>query len=448
MISATILWVSLTLGAGELPKVEPPPPPDFAKPVDYVAWYRRQTTVADEVNAVNAYASFLYDQGVESAQPIKVADDTAIGEQLMKVLANPDSWTPDKSEALAQWVSKMEELYLEPFMDGMKAERFALRWDPSLDFLADRPLPPLANGRVVGQMMFARAWRLSDRTLYVNNMVEAVGSTAAYGCHLSEGLSVYEQFIGAGIRDFVCRELALSLGHRVRLPEHWVEVVRVFEENDQTSVMECYARSLCYSEAAALQLVQHFFPATKEGDQPAKPTLDLDRIHAYFAKHRQPQPPDGNDLERLAAADPNALAKAISDYYSGLRDILRAPAILDLNERLKKLNEATFGAQPAMASFVTPVDLMLPSYVEQEATRRMLHLFLRMALQYKQTGEWPASLDELKGVGIDTCRIDPFSGEPFKIHYFPAGPALYSVGPDGKDDRADKNKDILLRPKV
>jgi hypothetical protein len=448
MFCTTLLTATLALSAADLPRVEPPPPPNFAKPVDYVAWYREQLEPAQESNAVDAYAPFLYTEGTTPAAPITVNPETAVGTQLHAVLAAPNAWDKSEHEALALWVKKMAELYFKPYMAGADKEHFALRVDPKLEFLADMPIPPLANGRIIGQMMFARSWLLTDHTLYVNTMVEAVRGTTAYGCHVCEGLSVYEQFIGAGVRQMAYEQISLSLGHSIRLPEHWVKVVDAFEKTDQTSMMQCYARSLYFSEAAALQLLQYFFPVTGDEQGTGQPKLVLDRVHGYFAAHDQPQRPRGDALDQLAKADPAKLAKAIHDYYAGMRAILTAPAVSDLADRMKKLNADTFEAQPAMKVFVLPLDFLVQSCIEQEANRRMLHLFLRMALEYKQTGEWPAGLDDLHGVGIDACKTDPFSGKPFKIHYFKVGPALYSVGPDGHDDGANPKKDIVFRPKI
>jgi hypothetical protein len=79
-----------------------------------------------------------------------------------------------------------------------------------------------------------------------------------------------------------------------------------------------------------------------------------------------------------------------------------------------------------------------------EATRRLVRVLLKMAVKFKDTGKWPATLDELTGPGMEQCRIDPFTGKDLILK--PLGPrtAPYSVGPNGVDDDGSIQKDVVF----
>jgi hypothetical protein len=72
-------------------------------------------------------------------------------------------------------------------------------------------------------------------------------------------------------------------------------------------------------------------------------------------------------------------------------------------------------------------------------------LALAIALFHKDTGRWPARLDELAPRYVKEIPIDTFSLKPLVYKSSDAGYVLYSVGKDCADDGGDKDKDIVAK---
>ena len=69
-----------------------------------------------------------------------------------------------------------------------------------------------------------------------------------------------------------------------------------------------------------------------------------------------------------------------------------------------------------------------------EASRRATQLTYEVHLFKARNGRWPASLDELPLQAGDKSRTDPFSGGDFRYRLTEAGPTIYSLSENGRDD--------------
>jgi len=67
-----------------------------------------------------------------------------------------------------------------------------------------------------------------------------------------------------------------------------------------------------------------------------------------------------------------------------------------------------------------------------ETTRRAAHLLCAISEAHASSGQWAASLQDLRGIPAE-CLIDPFSGKPFVYRLEDGKPKRYSVGMDGQD---------------
>lgn len=72
---------------------------------------------------------------------------------------------------------------------------------------------------------------------------------------------------------------------------------------------------------------------------------------------------------------------------------------------------------------------------EEDVRRRLLLTDLALRLYRLEHGEAPASLDALVPTILRSVPIDAYSGKPLIYRKHAGGEALYSVGPDGDDDR-------------
>jgi hypothetical protein len=100
--------------------------------------------------------------------------------------------------------------------------------------------------------------------------------------------------------------------------------------------------------------------------------------------------------------------------------------------------EARHTALPRYCAITTVLMSEYSSVVQKrDRTRAQLaraQIALALIACHNQTGQWPATLDEVrKLVGWD-LPLDPFSGKDFIYRQEGAGWILYSLGPDLKDD--------------
>ena len=94
------------------------------------------------------------------------------------------------------------------------------------------------------------------------------------------------------------------------------------------------------------------------------------------------------------------------------------------------------------------LDLVLPSQgrrtaVEAECLARLRLGWTAVALeQFRAThgNRYPASLSELTPDYLGATPADPFDGQPLRYQKKGAGYALYSIGPDLKDDSGERKK--------
>jgi hypothetical protein len=72
---------------------------------------------------------------------------------------------------------------------------------------------------------------------------------------------------------------------------------------------------------------------------------------------------------------------------------------------------------------------------KEAVRRRLLVADLALRLYRLEHGEAPSGLDALVPTILRSVPIDPYSGKPLIYRKHAGGEALYSVGPDGDDDR-------------
>lgn len=91
----------------------------------------------------------------------------------------------------------------------------------------------------------------------------------------------------------------------------------------------------------------------------------------------------------------------------------------------------------------------LPSTRRKNTLRRNAYLCLAVAIKWQGEHEnkTPENLAEaLGGVGITGVPVDPYSGNPLKMSVVKNRVVVYSVGPDGDDDQAEKGFNLFGNP--
>ena len=94
-------------------------------------------------------------------------------------------------------------------------------------------------------------------------------------------------------------------------------------------------------------------------------------------------------------------------------------------------------------SFMNFGDAPLEKSARCRTERNIVRTMLAITLHRRQTGKFPASLDDLVSSGIlARVPIDLFSGKP--LLYSKEKGIVWSVGPDGRNNKGHKDKDIVI----
>jgi hypothetical protein len=142
----------------------------------------------------------------------------------------------------------------------------------------------------------------------------------------------------------------------------------------------------------------------------------------------------------LLSASANKSRAALLRYFSQALEMTRLPP-QEQDAALNRL-EQTARDMPFAARMLAPT---LKRIVTTDHRTRALLLCGASALaseRYRLVhGRWPTSLDELVPKLLERVPNDPFDGEPLRFRRCALGTAIYSVGPDGRDDQSTSEDD-------
>ncbi len=439
----TICFV-MTLGHsafGQLDPIKPPPLPDFKTPVDYTAWYFNEFAPKTDDNALPLYEPFLFGS---QAKSLKLAPKGDALKQMLDVLNNPQEWRVNEKPSLAGWVKQLEEKYKTPFMEAATKKHMTVRRTEAFQFLCDRPISRFVNGRAIGQMMFARGWRIDGNVIKTEYLIDAAQSNLAFADHISRLPSLEEQFFASGHRNAVYTQILTALRSFMHRNHVWDEIVAAFDKFDSIPVTQLFARSLYFAEASALQQLQHFCMDGNTAADGSKPTINQQTVDQFYGamsrKHTKIRPA----CKSLASADPVVLANAIHDYYEQMRQLLVKHYVIDLKGEIAKIEKKHWEGIDGMECLVPQIGFAVQTSFRTETLRRGARLFLEKAMEYKRTGIWPRSAKFLDNPKLAYYRIDPYTGKDFLFRPNRDAEAVYSVGVDGVDDKTDAKKDVVI----
>ncbi|HEY2785407.1 MAG TPA: hypothetical protein VGJ05_10565 [Fimbriiglobus sp.] len=178
---------------------------------------------------------------------------------------------------------------------------------------------------------------------------------------------------------------------------------------------------------------------------------------------KMPKKPDAEEEKALAAIDWEPALRESNKWYDRMVSDLRAPTrsertrrhdslrndLIKLKNDVQKSGLAGFFSQPSgkpnkvvgKAIGEVMISLMMPAAgkVSEAADRteqaqRNRHLAFALQAFKKDTGKFPAKLDELAPKYLPSVPDDLFSGKPLIYKPDEKGYLLYSVGTNGKDD--------------
>ncbi len=426
---------------GQLTPIKPPPIPDFKTPVDYTAWYFDEFAPKNDDDALPIYEPILF--GPE-ANALKLDPKGDALRQMLEVLENPKEWRVSEKPALANWIKKLEPKYFKPFMDAASKKNMSVRRLENFKFLCDRPISRFVNGRAIGQMMFARGWRIDGNVIKTEYLIDATRSNLAFADHLSRLPSLEEQFFSSGHRNVIYTQVLTALRSFMHRNHVWDEIMTGFDEYDSVPVTQLFARSLYFAEASALQQLQHFcMDGNAQGDS-GKPKINQQTVDQFYGAMSRKSTRVDPTCKTLASADPVELANAIHNYYEQMRQLLCRPYVIDLKNEIAKIENEYWEGKAGMECLVPKIGFAVQTSFRTETLRRGARVFLEKAMEFKRTGVWPRDPEFLNKPALAICRIDPYTGKDFLFRPGGDGELVYSVGVDGVDDKSDAKKDIVV----
>ncbi len=136
-----------------------------------------------------------------------------------------------------------------------------------------------------------------------------------------------------------------------------------------------------------------------------------------------------NESEREMAYVQSVAGRRLDAMNRSFSEFLSMPAL--------ESDQGSLGGQLA-EEFEKLARNLVKNAARQEVRRAANEALAGLKLYQLQTGDFPQSLAELVPDYLPEIPVDPYSGGPLKYLRVGEGVMVYSVGPDLKDDRAEK----------
>jgi hypothetical protein len=354
-----------------------------------------------------------------------------------------DHLTEDTRRAVAEWIDANHDAWEEFMLAGTKP--YCLKpyeYDDEKDesWLIKVKLPDPEALWQLSRMGICLS-RLRVRQGRIGDALEACLGVARAGRHWQQSGTSPEQLMGISLSQRAHEEILTILGHQ-KLSV--AELTRL-----QRGLASVYPQSyplLDFKERRLLFLdvLQHLFTDGGPGGGHLIPSRVSEFLGIVMTT--DPVPLEGTPMNW----------KMLSFVHAGRDETLaKAREIFDLQDKFVKMSpyerralggtraDLAFESRPqlryALVQMLTPApdreaDLAFQAKALHEATLTILAL-----QRYRQEkGSYPAALDELKRAGyLDTLPADPYSAESLSYKISDSSFALYSLGPDFRDDAGE-----------
>lgn len=421
-LSWSIGLISAAAVAVDTPK---PPKPDPAKPVNYIAWIN-QTMGAN----VKENAAPFYRQAYDKFVPFEG--------DLGNVTDGPWSNNPKVSKWLA---ANREALKLFRQAAAMRECFFPLdeppsKGDPRVDsMLTSVLLPTLQPHRQLCRALIAegyQAWQKGDRKTLIANAVTVIRS----GQHLDNTPILIQRLVGvnAQVMGYEALREALKLSDN---PDQSAQDVLVQLHQVKVSpVRDPFARALLGERLSTCDWCQRLFVA---GAKPGTWSLYAPFVAGAMSEELKSMLGDeferfSKDLTKLPAIGFDATLREVNACYDQIEQWSAKPYAAPagqtdrINKRIKN------NPNPIVRTFVSDMSRARILDDHADAAGRATRLLALMLANYGATGNYPASLDQLKSPELEQLKTDPFSGRDFVYKKQAIAFTLYSAGENFKDD--------------
>ncbi len=413
------------------------PPPDFARNVDYIEWYRQYLLDEPIDNAYYAYAAIMplpWPVGGGGAEWPELRDMFNDGD----LVGPPGPWDPvDHPE----WESSNQAMQglLEGFREAAGLPGYATPVLTSLEDPSGRSegpelllgilLPPLSSHRALARATLADAWRAEDGEVSSSHMLDAWETTLGGAGHLDQGATIIEDLVSMAERGLVQENARWALQQGVFSDEGELEAaldtLREFDQDDDDNLVP-YVRG---EYAAMMDATQFLFSPPGSNGEPQYHSGRLDGIlNEEYARQLDEK------FSGLGPEDVYATIDAMDAHYRNLAELMQT-GYPEVRAADIQANAETYrGTTPITEEFVPDLAGYYQRNTRSEASRRATQLAYATHLYKARHGQWPESLDDVALEYGERMRTDPFTGGSFGYRVDGDGPTIYSAGENGLDD--------------
>jgi hypothetical protein len=426
------------------------PLPDFLHRVDYRRWFEeRHDPDSVEDNAYDYYAAFMYDA---DGKILDVSDLPSFQGMFNDAdfEGPPAPWNPEDRPQWDESYFATADLVAE-FAEATTHESFVRPPvfagpvsdttgggdgddgpdDPLLnDLLLNLLLPDLSTHRRMVKESLSHAWRAPDGKPDPDAMLDAFDACLGSARHLNQGDTLIEMLVSVSEKNLVEKNARWALKHEVFSPEEMESALELLIEGDHR--LEDPAKWVVGEIAFSLDMTQYLFGPVKEGREPA---LNPERVEQFNKLFSMPE-----DLlktptpEDIASTSAERTASNFLEYYREFAEMVHRGYPEVTASDLEEMTESHFNDSIVSQALLPSLSRVHQLTTRHEASRRATQLTYAIHLHKAQTGQWPASLDDLPPRYTQTARTDPFSGQDFLYRLTDDGFLLYSASENSQDD--------------
>jgi len=411
---------SVAAVAADIPK---PPRPDSANPVNYVEWINRTMGAGVKENAARVYRD-----AYEEFEPYEG--------DLGEVLDGPWSDNPKVAEWLAINRGAMKEFGQAAKMREcvFPLDDEASKGDPRLNsMLTSVLLPNLQPHRQLCKALIAegyQAWQKGDRKTLITNAVAVIRS----GQHLDNTPILIQRLVAVNVQvtGYAALREAMKLSDK---PDTLAREVLV-QLRQVNPARAPFSLALLGERLSTWDWCQRLFvPGVKPGTW----SLYTPLVAGAMSEELKSMLGDeyerfSKDLTKLPAIGFEATLREVNACYDQIEQWsakpYAAPAgqVERINQSIKK------NPNPVVRTFVADISRARILDDRADAAGRATRLIALILVHHGATGNYPASLGELKSPDLKQIRMDPFSGRDFVYKRQATAFTLYGVGENSKDD--------------
>ncbi|MFO0972830.1 MAG: hypothetical protein U1A27_05235 [Phycisphaerae bacterium] len=406
-----------------------PPAPDFANPVNYVEWLRRDGQSRADDDAAPYYAELLLKTDAEghfeSALPPL---DNPFSDPEYK--GPPGPWRPEEHP---NWEQSYQTAL--PLMEKYRAATSHADYSTELRFAPDDTeqmmigiiLPDLSAHRQMAKEVLGAAWRAPDGQVDSAAMIDSWKTVLDSSAHLQQGITLIESLVGTASANLAYSNARQALAAGV-IPADQLETALTTLQQHAPTLPE--PGRWVRGEMAFTQDFVQYATTLSPGGEPRFEQAKVEKVLSMGMD----KPADPKDVAAVVSSDPARAATAFQEYFRNVATAMGRGYPATTADSLAKMHQDFVTANPGLAPIAASLDRAYVLQLRGEAERRATQLAYATHLFHARNGRWPASIDELPAGQVGDARRDPFSGRDFAFQATADGPRIYSVGMNGRDD--------------